>query len=97
MHACLPWLDAEIEKVGAVIIVALGVTAGSAMLGKLPKMSEDRGKIFESAKARGILLSWHPSAILRSMREEEKTSKKADLILDLKLALEFSKRESMNL
>ena len=92
MHACLPWLETEIEKVRPDVIIGLGVTAGTAILGKLPKLSKERGKILGSARSKGIVLSWHPSAILRSMSEDEKRIRKSELIQDLKLAFEFSKK-----
>jgi len=42
MHACKPWLEAEIARVKPALIVALGATAGTALLGRLPKVNHNR-------------------------------------------------------
>lgn len=87
LHACKPWLEAEIAQIRPEIILALGVTAGTAILGKLPKINQDRGKIFQDlAVAPHVIISWHPAAILRSFNEEEKKERMKQLRDDLKLA-----------
>lgn len=92
MHACKPWLEKEIEFVKPKLIVALGATAATAILGRLPKISEERGKFIEMQNHH-VLISWHPSAILRSMNEEEAHHKKRELLSDLKLARQFVKQK----
>lgn len=89
MHACKPWLEAEIARVKPALIVALGATAGTALLGRLPKVKEERGRLFESALAPAILLSWHPAAILRSFSEDERRERLEDLKMDLAQAQNF--------
>ncbi len=87
MHACRPWLDAEILKVKPQVILALGTTAGTAIFGKLPKISEERGRVRSDLKiAPHTAVSWHPSAILRASSEQEKARKFSELVEDLKLA-----------
>lgn len=89
MHACKPWLEAEIARVKPDLIVALGATAGTALLGRLPKVKEERGRLFESALAPAILLSWHPAAILRSFSEEDRLERLENLKMDLSHAKNF--------
>lgn len=87
MHTCKPWLEAEIAKIRPTVIIAMGTTAATSVLGRVPKMSEERGVIRTGmAIAPAIILTWHPSAILRAMNEGEKKIKQAELISDLKLA-----------
>lgn len=85
-HACRPWLEAEIALVKPRIIIALGATAGTSILGRLPKITEERGKIFRNHFAEKIILSWHPAAILRSRDAEETMLRKIQLTQDLALA-----------
>ncbi len=87
MHACRPWLEAEINHVKPDIIVALGITAATSVLGRLPKIGSERGKIIkDNPYAKSVIISWHPAAILRSFNQEELDQRLRDLVEDLKLA-----------
>lgn len=87
MHACKPWLEAEIKIVQPKVIVALGVTAGTALAGRLVQIKEERQKFLPShAYQADLLITWHPSAILRATNEEEKTARFAELVEDLRRA-----------
>jgi probable DNA metabolism protein len=89
MHACRPWLEEEIKKVKPRIIVALGTTAATSVLGRLPKISQERGKVLtHSSFAEVIILSWHPAAILRAKDAADAAEKKQQLAADLALARE---------
>lgn len=87
MHACRPWLEAEMKHVDPDIVILLGATAGTSWLGRLPKISDERGRIFKSPgrKAQAIL-SWHPSAILRAASDADRDQKFSELVYDLSLA-----------
>lgn len=88
MHACKPWLLEEIEMVKPKVIIALGVTAGTALWGRLVKINEERGKIHTTGTYAPIqILSWHPSAILRAFSEEDRVKKLGELKEDLRVAL----------
>ena len=88
MHACKPWLEAEIKKIRPQVIIALGTTAATAIMGKLPKIKDERGQIISSlACAPKVIISWHPSALLRASSESESAEKMQQLVGDLKLAL----------
>ncbi len=92
MHACKPWLEAEIALVKPKVIIALGATAATAITGKLPKIAEERGKVITTLKvAPGVIISWHPSAILRSINETEANERKGQLAADIRLAQESLK------
>jgi DNA polymerase len=94
-QACKPWLEAEINMVRPKVILALGVTAGTALFGKLMKIGEERGKIYEDSHfAQNLLISWHPSAILRAYSEADREQKIQELISDLSMAFSASFQES---
>lgn len=89
MHACKPWLEKEIELVKPEIILVLGRTAATSVLGRLTNISKERGQIMENfASAPKIVVSWHPSAILRSANEGEQQEKLNQFVADLRLAQE---------
>lgn len=91
MHACKPWLEAEIARVQPKVILCLGVTASTAVYGKLLKVQEERGAPYtESGFAPNLLVSWHPSAILRSSSEAEKQERFQNLVSDLQMAQQLS-------
>lgn len=93
MHACKPWLEAEIQKVKPSVIIALGATAGTAVLGRLPKITSERGRVMTGfGLAPQIVLSWHPSAILRTTDEVEKNQRMQNLCDDLRLVAQASLR-----
>lgn len=86
-QACRPWLEAEVARVRPRLILALGTTAGTSILGRLPKITEERGRVLKSRRfAADVLLSWHPAAILRSSTEAEKQQRLEQLRDDLTLA-----------
>jgi len=66
IHACRPWLDAEIEAVRPEVIVCLGSTAAQVFFGRSFRLTKSRGVLEEGHPwARRILATFHPSAVLR--------------------------------
>lgn len=66
MAYCLPYLRAQIEVVRPKLIVALGMTAVTGLLGPDPnrRMGAIRGKFFEFNHT-PLLVTYHPSYLLR--------------------------------
>jgi uracil-DNA glycosylase family protein len=92
MHACKPWLEAEIAMVRPTVILCLGATASTAVYGRLVKIQVERGAPYtESGMAKNLLVSWHPAVILRSSLEIEKQQRYQELVSDLRVALALSK------
>jgi uracil-DNA glycosylase family protein len=74
--ACRPWLEAEIDRVGPRVVVALGATAAQALLGRDFRVSKQRGQFIAWSSPGGpvVTATVHPSSILRApddSREEE--------------------------
>ncbi len=77
------------------IIVALGTTAARSVLDRLPVISKERGSVLEELPTGElVLLSWHPSAILRSYGSGQAEKMKKELIEDLRLAAKTLKKLS---
>ena len=85
VEACLPWLIAEITSLSPGVIVGLGATACQAMLGPKVRITKDRGS---TAHWHGhpVVVTCHPSAILRAPDSESRASMMADLVEDLRTA-----------
>jgi uracil-DNA glycosylase len=87
--ACRNWLEAELTTVAPTVVVSLGVTAGSALMGAGFRLTDHRGKPAEVDVAgwRGLVVSTiHPSAVLRARDETDRTDAYSDLVDDLKTA-----------
>ena len=64
--ACLHWLQSEIELVQPQAIVALGATAARSLLGRqVPVMTERGHWLPRDPDGRPVLVTLHPSALLR--------------------------------
>jgi DNA polymerase len=63
--ACLDWLEREIELVRPRALVALGATAARALLGRDVGVLRERGRWIGRADGRRVLVTLHPSALLR--------------------------------
>jgi uracil-DNA glycosylase family protein len=84
VEACKPWLEAELNAVRPLAILALGATAAKALYGSSVRVTRDRGKPIESRLAPVAALTIHPSAILRLRDHEEREEALGDLIEDLR-------------
>jgi uracil-DNA glycosylase len=70
IRACRPWLDAEIERVDPAVVVCLGATAAQALLGEEVRVTRDRGVALDLATGRTALVTIHPSAVLRTPKDD---------------------------
>jgi uracil-DNA glycosylase family 4 len=77
---CRHWLFEEIEAIGRRLIVALGATAAQGLTGRAIRMQSNRGSVLTEDKGLRVLMTIHPSALLRLQDEEEKRSGYASLI-----------------
>jgi len=68
--ACLHWLEDEIALVKPVALVALGSTAARSLMGRAVPVMAERGHWLEREDGRKVLITLHPSALLRGPPEE---------------------------
>lgn len=69
IHACHGWLEAELRVVAPRVVVCLGATAARALVGRDFKMTRDRGVVFETPWAEQVVVTYHPSAVLRASKD----------------------------
>ena len=68
--ACLHWLESEIAAVRPAAIVALGAVAARSVRGRRVSVLKERGQWLEREDGIPVLLTLHPSALLRGDREQ---------------------------
>jgi DNA polymerase len=81
-----PWLTAEISLVRPKVIVCLGTTAGQSVFGRAVRIGAERGRLQSHPIADGVVLTYHPSAVLRAQEEAAKDDIRRMLVADLALA-----------
>jgi DNA polymerase len=63
--ACRPWLEAELDSVKPELVVCLGATAAQSLMGPAFRIIANRGRFFPYSRAKELVATVHPSAILR--------------------------------
>jgi uracil-DNA glycosylase len=92
IHACRPWLDAEIETVQPKLIVCLGATAAQGLLGPKFRITQSHGKLHRAAGLPPMIATLHPSAILRARTPEDREQSRQILIGDLRRVVTYVSR-----
>ena len=85
VSACRPWLEAEVQAVRPAVVVGLGATAAQSLLGSSVRVTRDRGRPIPWG-SRTVVLTIHPSAILRVQDQDERRSAMDGFVADLALA-----------
>jgi len=88
---CRRWLIGEIEAVHPRLIVALGATAAQGLAERATPIQSNRGKILDAANGLRILVTIHPSALLRLQDEDERHLAYAGFVKDLRSAGQLAK------
>ena len=84
VRACLPWLEAELARVGPEILVLLGATAAQAILGRSFRVTQQRGEFVDSPLAPLVTATIHSSAILRTDTDEDRQEAFEGFVRDLR-------------
>ena len=88
VHACFPWLEAELRVVQPRVLVLLDATAAQALLGSSFRVSRQRGQFLESGLAPRVLATVHPSSILRAPDEAARALAYKGFVADLSVVAE---------
>lgn len=85
--SCRPWLEAELKAVQPEIVVCLGRTAAQSLIGGQVSVEQQRGRFFSSPFSSRIMLTYHPSSILRARDRVVQERLFGLLVQDLKTAV----------
>jgi uracil-DNA glycosylase len=92
VSACRPWLEAEVNSIHPELIVCLGATAARSVLGREARVTMERAELLPHPWAEAVLLTVHPSSLLR-MRDEERRKAEWELFVrDLSMVRDWLKR-----
>ncbi len=86
IERCRIWLDAERSLVKPATTVALGVTAARSLTGRTVTIGKVRGKPFDMEDGTQLVVTVHPSALLRIEDEDERHAAYRSFVADLKVA-----------
>jgi uracil-DNA glycosylase len=92
IHACRPWLEAELEAVHPEVIVCLGATAAQSLLGSGFKITQSHGEVQQAAGLPPIIATLHPSAILRTRTDKDRERDTKIFLDDLRRVTDFLKK-----
>jgi DNA polymerase len=91
--ACRPWLEAEFDVMDPDVVVALGATAARSVLGRTVRIGEVRGRVLPPDAAGAppalpapVLVTTHPSALLRIDDAADRRAAFEALVDDLRTA-----------
>jgi uracil-DNA glycosylase family protein len=84
IDACMPWLEAELERVKPRAVGLLGATAAKAVMGSGFRVSRQRGELLAVEFAPAAVATYHPSSVLR-VQDDEREEAFAELVADLRV------------
>ena len=86
IERCKWWLEQERAIVQPQLVVALGASAARSLMGRQVAVGKVRGAVFALADGTQLLVTIHPSALLRIQEETDKRAAYAEFVKDLKAA-----------
>jgi len=85
IKACRPWYEREKASVKPELVVAMGATAAQSVLGKITPIGKTRGRIIEADDGTQVLVTVHPSYLLRLPDEDARAREYAHFVDDLRI------------
>jgi DNA polymerase len=89
IESCHWWLEQERALVKPELIVALGATAARSLMGRTVTIGKLRGEALSIADGTRLLVTIHPSALLRIRDEADKRAAYQAFVKDLKVAAQM--------
>ena len=86
VERCKWWNDVERLIVKPQVVIALGATAARSLLGRVVTISKVRGAPIDLDDGSRLVVTIHPSALLRTEDEADKREKYREFVADLKVA-----------
>ena len=87
IDACRPWVLGELNKIAPEVLILLGATAGLSLLGRDVKVLSERGIIDAPHLAQKVILTVHPSYLLRVVDKQKHIAEREAFVKDLSQAL----------
>jgi uracil-DNA glycosylase len=85
---CRWWVNRELDLIKPQLVVAMGATAARSLTGRQVAITRERGRLATVGGDRRILITVHPSYLLRLPDEAAKVSEFERLVADLRIVAE---------
>ncbi len=72
IDACKPWVMTELKRISPDVLILLGATAARSLLGRSVAVTKSRGLIRADELAKRVILTVHPSYLLRLRDSDER-------------------------
>lgn len=89
---CKWWLKLELDLIRPKLVVAMGATALSALTDSRQKLSDLRGQVLPFGEGQSLLVTVHPSYLLRIPDAERRMEEMARFRVDLATAAAFARQ-----
>ncbi len=86
IKACRQWYERELASIKADLVVAMGATAAQSVLGRITPINRNRGRLIDLDDGVKVLVTVHPSYLLRLPDAASKAREYARFVDDLKIA-----------
>ena len=83
IQRCAWWLGAELDQLHPEIVVALGATALLSLLGRSVGVTRNRGDFIATPDGYPVLVTIHPSYLLRIRDRDDAAAERARFVTDL--------------
>jgi uracil-DNA glycosylase len=87
VRACEPWFREELRVVDPEVVVLLGATAARALLGSGARVTELRGRPVSAPLDAVVVVTVHPSSILRTRDRDARRESFDAFVADLQVAV----------
>jgi DNA polymerase len=94
VERCKVWLDLERALVKPATIIALGATAARSLMGRTVTITKMRGRAHTLADGTRLVVTVHPSSLLRIQDKAEKQTAYRRFVADLRQAAVESKKRN---
>ncbi len=85
IKACRPWYERELKSINPQLVVAMGATAAQSVLGKATPINKTRGRLIDHEGEAKVLVTVHPSYLLRLPDEDARAREYQRFVDDLRL------------
>jgi uracil-DNA glycosylase len=82
--ACKPWVEAEIQIIHPKVVVCLGATAAQSMMGRIVRITQERGKFLDGDSGAAVFITIHPSSIYRLREKDEQEKEYRRFVAEMK-------------
>ncbi|WP_065753695.1 UdgX family uracil-DNA binding protein [Bradyrhizobium paxllaeri] len=86
IRACRQWYERELAAIKPELVVAMGATAAQSVFGKITPINKNRGRPIDLDDGTKVLVTVHPSYLLRLPDAEARASEYRRFVQDLKIA-----------